>query len=141
MIQKLPLPKYELNTEYNNYSLNVNLDNNRIITNEELIGMYDLDIDSIYEKILNNLTTTVTTDKFLLSVDGDVSAETISVADFKNKISDYVETLNNRYDVFTLYVKDNKVNLVYSQGGVLQLLGMGTHMGIGLAKDQTLILN
>jgi len=132
--------EYSSGPDYNFYSLNVNLDNNKIITNEELIKMYNLDINSIYEKILNNLATTVTVDQFLLDVYGDILAPTILVEDFKNNISDYVKTLNNKYDIFTLYVKDNKVNLAYSQREILALLGMGSHMDIGLVKDPTLTL-
>lgn len=123
----------------NNYSLNVNLDNNKIITNEELLKMYNLNINSVYEKILNNLATTVKVDEFSLDVDGSLTAKTISLTDFKRNISDYSKTLNNRFNIFTLYVKDNKVNCVYSQGTILELLGMSVYMG--LIEDQTITLN
>ena len=126
---------------YKYYSVNINLDNQKIVTNGELIEMYDLDIDDVYEKLLRNLVSTVEIDSFLLAVNGDVTAPKISISDFAKNIPDYAEMLNNRYDVFTLYIENNKVRLTYNQDEILNLLGMGSHMGVGFTKDPTIELN
>ena len=125
------------------YSLNVNLDNNKIVTNEELLNKYSIKSLDMYEKILTNIANTVTTKEFLLSTSGDVTAEKISIDEFKQNIKTYATYIDNRYDGYTLYLKDNKVNVVYNQATILKLIGMGTHMGIGLAEPniQTIQLN
>ena len=133
---------YEMGTQYNYYSLNVNLNNNKIVTNQELLKIYNVNSSDMYEKILNNISNTVTTDKFLLSTDGDVTAETLTIDKFKENIKLYTSYINNRYDVMTLYIKDNKLTAVYDQSKILSILGMGTHMGIGLLSEpQSILLN
>ncbi|MNP42225.1 hypothetical protein D3C76_1359810 [compost metagenome] len=85
---------------------------------------------------------TVSTESFLLDVDGNIDAETISTSEFKSKVSEYSKSLNNRYDVVTLYIKNDNVYCVYKQSEILNLLGMGTHMGLGLIiEPQSIILN
>jgi len=133
---------YELGNQYNYYSLNVDLNNNKIITNQELLKIYNINLSNTFEKILNNISNTVTTEQFLLSTDGDVTAETITIDKFKENIKTYATYIDNRYDIITLYLKDNKVIAVYDQSKILSVLGMGTHMGIGLISEpQSLQLN
>ncbi len=133
---------YELGTQYNYYSLNVDLNNNKIITNQELLKIYNINLSNTFEKILNNISNTVTTEQFLLSTDGDINAETITVDKFKENIKIYATYIDNRYDIITLYLKDNKLIVVYDQAKILSVLGMGTHMGIGLVSEpQSLQLN
>lgn len=133
---------YELGAQYNYYSLNVDLNNNKIITNEELLKINNITSSYMFEKILNNIANTVTTDEFLLSTSGDVTAETETIDKFKENIKTYVTYIDNRYDVITLYLKDNKLIAVYDQSKMLSILGMGTHMGIGLVSEpQSIQLN
>jgi len=136
-----PGKSYINGTQLNYYSLNIDLDTKKIITNAELINIYNLNMNSIYEKILENIVLTVKTEKFALDVNGYINVDYIEVSDFEKNISEYAEILNNRYDIFTLYVKNNQVNLVYNQHKILNLIGMGTHNGLGLVEDQTIILN
>ena len=131
-----------MGTQYNYYSVNVNLNNNKIVTNQELLKIYNINSSDMFEKILNNISNTVTTDKFLLSTDGDVTAETLTIDKFKENIKSYASYIDNRYDVMTLYLKDNKLTVVYNQSKILSILGMGTHMGIGLVSEpQSIQLN
>lgn len=133
---------YELGNKYNCYSLNVDLNNNKIVTNQELLKLYNINSSDMYEKILNNISDTVTSDQFLLSTDGDVTAETLTIDKFKENIKTYVTYIDNRYDIITLYLKDNKLIAVYDQAKILSVLGMGTHMGIGLVSEpQSIQLN
>ena len=133
---------YERGTQYNYYSLNVDLNNNKIITNQELLKIYNINLSNTFEKILNNISNTVTTEQFLLSTDGDINAETITVDKFKENIKIYATYIDNRYDIITLYLKDNKLIVVYDQAKILSVLGMGTHMGNGLVSEpQSLQLN
>ena len=96
----------------------------------------------MFEKILNNIANTVTISKLLLTPNGDVSAEQITIDEFRKNIKSYAKTIDNRYDVVTLYLKDNKLNVVYDQNKILSILGMGSNNGIGLVfKPQSLELN
>lgn len=127
---------------YNHYSLNVNLDNNKFVTNQELLELYNIYSQDMFENILNNIANTVTIDKLLLTTNGDVSAEQITIDEFRKNIKSYAKTIDNRYDVVTLYLKDNKLNVVYDQIKILNILGMGSNNGVGLVwEPQSLELN
>ncbi len=127
---------------WNRYSLNIDLNNKKIITNEELINIYGLNINTIYEKILNNIATTIKIEELSLNNLGICSEQTIKITDFAKNIPEYSEMLNNRYDIFTLYLKDNKVYCAYKIYDVIALLGMGTCGGMELAEnEQTIVLN
>ncbi len=127
---------------YNFYSLNVNLGNNKFVTNQELLELYNINSQDMFEKILNNIANTVTISKLLLTPNGDVSAEQITIDEFRKNIKSYAKTIDNRYDVVTLYLKDNKLNVVYDQNKILNILGMGSNNGIGLVfEPQSLELN
>ena len=129
-------------TDYNFYSLNVNLDNNKFVTNQELLELYNINPQDMFEKILNNIANTVTIGTLLLTPNGDVSAKRITIDEFRKNIKSYAKTIDNRYDVVTLYLKDNKLNVVYEQNNILSILGMGSNNGIGLVfKPQSLELN
>ena len=133
---------YDYETQYDYYSLNVNLNNNKIITNQELLNLYNIKSTDVFTKILTNISNTIKTDKLLLSTIGDVTAETITIDKFKDNIIEYASSIDNRYDIVTLYIKDNKLIAVYNQYKILYNLGMGTHMGIGLVSEpQSIELN
>ena len=132
----------DMHYQYNNYSLNINLNNKRIITNEELLKIFNISSTTMYEKILNNIANTVKTDKLLLTTTGDIDADKISINNFRNNIKTYSSIIDNRYDAITLYIKDEKLTVVYNQDYILSLLGLGTHMNIGLIQEpQSIQLN
>lgn len=135
-------PNEGLGPQYNGYSLNIDLSSNKLIFNEELLNTLKVDNKEMFKKILTSISENVTTDSFLMSTTGDITAEKISVSDFKNKISTYVETLSNRIDIVNLYIKDGKLTASFTQNVVLNALGMGSHMGIGLKSEpQSVVLN
>lgn len=114
-------------------TLNYDLKNNKKLDNARLIALYNLTGEEAYEKILEEIAGSVTIDSFLLSTTGDVTAPKISIAEFKAKIGEYKTTLANSLDLLKLYVdNDNKVHALYEQYEVLNALGMGSHMGVGL---------
>lgn len=135
-------PNEGLGPQYSDYSLNVDLATNKLIFNEELLTTLKVDNKDMLKKILTSITENVTTDSFLMSTTGDISAEKINVSDFKNKINTYSESISNRSDLVTLYIKDGKLNAKFKQINILNALGMGTHMGIGLKSEpQSIIVN
>ena len=128
--------------EYNYYSLNINLETLKIVNNSELLAIYDIDPTEMYKKILTQIANTVSTDHFLLSTTGIITAKKISIDEFKKNIPTYAEYINNRFDVLTLYIQNNKIYAVYKQNQILRILGMGSHSDGGLIYEpQTTLLN
>ncbi len=128
--------------EYNYYSLNINLETLKIVNNSELLAIYDIDPTEMYKKILTQIANTVSTNHFLLSTTGIITAEKISIDEFKKNIPTYAEYINNRFDVLTLYIQNNKIYAVYKQNQILRILGMGSHSDGGLIYEpQTTLLN
>ena len=113
-------------------SSNIDLKTNKKLDNATTLNRFGSTIDEAYQKILNNLVETVSIDSFLLDEDGDVSAEKITVNDFKKNIDKYIETLKNDQNLFYVFLKDSKVTVSYEQYKVLKKLGMSSHMGAGL---------
>lgn len=117
-------------------TLNYNFETKKELSNEELISLYNLTGSEVYTSILQQLTSNVTAESFLLSTIGDVTAPTISMADFVNNIPEYANTLSSNLGLSQFYIDDNnKVHALYTQKDILEALGMGTHMGIGLASE------
>lgn len=134
-------PNEGLGPQYSDYSLNVDLATNKLILNEEMLKVFKFDSKDMFKKILTSISENVTTDSFLISTTGDITAEKIAISDFKNKINTYAESISNRTDIITLYIKDGKLNATFKQINILNALGMGTHMGIGLKSEiQTIII-
>ena len=119
-----------------------NIDKHLIKNNSELLAIYDIDPTEMYKKILTQIANTVSTDHFLLSTTGIITAEKISIDEFKKNIPTYAEYINNRFDVLTLYIQNNKIYAVYKQNQILRILGMGSHSDGGLIYEpQTTLLN
>lgn len=125
--------EFEQNTE--DYSLNIDLVNKKIISNKDLLKKYNIKIDKVYESILNNLVDNVKIDFFLLSTKGDITAEKISLKEFEKNIPNYINKLNNKYDDITLYLHDGNLFVTYTEYKVLNLLGMSSHNNIGLVLE------
>ena len=129
-------------TTYDFYSLNIDLEKQKIMTNQELLKKCDVKSTDMFNKILNNIANTVTLERFLLDTEGNISADGISIEDFKNNINTYSNIIDNRYDLVTLFVENGKLKAKYTQNSVLEALGMGTHMGKGITSEpQTIELN
>lgn len=128
--------------KYNYYSVNINLETLKIVNNLELLEIYSINFTEMYKKILTQIADTVSTDHFLLSTSGIITAEKISINEFKENIPTYAEYINNRFDVLTLFIQNNKIYAVYKQNQILRILGMGSHSDGGLIYEpQTTLLN
>lgn len=136
--------KYGVNgllSTYSENSLNVDLKNNKILDKNDVLDVFNISLESVYTKILNNLIETVDIDEFLLNTQGMLGGETIKLTEFKTNVSDYAKELDDRYDLFVLYIHEGQLKCTYIQWKVLEALGMGTHMGDGLnPKYQTIVL-
>lgn len=113
-------------------SNNVDINTGEKLSNTKVLERVNITIGEVYNKILGNLADTVSVDSFLLNTQGDVSGETISIDDFKNNISEYVEQLKDKQDGFYVLLKDSKIAVSYVQSEILEELGMSSHMNHGL---------
>ena len=115
-------------------SSNVDLNTGENLDNEKALERFDVAVDEVYHKILEDMVGTVSVDSFLLDVNGNVSAGTISVGDFEKNIDEYVETLKDDYSLFYVFLKDSGVTVSYKQSEILEKLGMSSHMDQGLVR-------
>ena len=115
-------------------SNNVDINTGEKLSNAKVLERVNITIEEVYRKILGNLADTVSADSFLLNTQGDVNGETISIDDFKNSISEYVEQLKDNQDAFYILLKDSAMTVSYVQSEVLKELGMSTLMDQGLIK-------
>lgn len=122
------------------YSLNVNLINNNLISNDELLGIFKITSEDMYLNVLKNISENVKTNELLLSTDGDITAEKITIETFKTKIPEEAKNINNKTDLITLYIKNGELQASFYQNEILKAIGMGTHMGIGLIQETQSIL-
>ncbi len=122
-------------SSYDSYTLNINLNTQKIVTNKELLEMYQVNSSDLFDKILSDIVVNVELDKFLLSTTGYIDADTITLNDFSKNIPSYATTLSNNYDIFSLYTLDNSLYVVYTQSNILSHLGMGSHMNAGLLRE------
>ncbi len=113
-------------------SNNVDIDTGEKLSNTKVLERVNISIEEVYRKILENLADTVSVDSFLLNTHGDESGETISINDFKNNISEYVEQLKDDQDAFYILLKDSKIAVSYVQYEILEELGMSSNMNHGL---------
>ncbi len=131
--------KNSLFDKYDCYTLNINLDTQKIVTNKELLEMYQINSSDLFKKILRDIVVNVKLDKFLLSSVGDITADTITLNDFSKNIQSYASTLSNNYDIFSLYTLDNELYAVYNQSNILSYLEIGSHMNAGLLREPQII--
>lgn len=113
-------------------SNNVDINTGEKLSNAKVLERVNITIEEVYRKILGNLADTVSADSFLLNTQGDVNGETISIDDFKNNISEYVEQLKDNQDAFYILLKDSKISVSYVQDEILEELGMSSQMNHGL---------
>ena len=127
---------------YDIISLNIDLSTEKIVTNQELLDKYNIKTADMYKKILTKIADSVSIDEFLLDTHGNVAADKISVTEFRKNIDTYAGYIDNRADMVTMFFKDGKLCASFAQSAILNILGMGSHMGIGLkAEPQIVQLN
>lgn len=117
------------------YSINIDIDNQKPINNKQLLDIFNIKIEDVYTKILTNIANTVTAPYFLVDLEGDVTAEQVTIDEFRANISEYATYLNNNYDTLSLSIQNGKLVCTYWQIDILNLLGLGSHMGAGLIRE------
>lgn len=117
------------------FSLLVNLDQQKMITNSELVNYFNTNLTEINKKVLTNIVAEVTAigaiDKFQYLED----TSTITLADFEKSIGTYANYLNNRYDLYVLYIENGSLKISYSTHNILTPIGFYSHQGMGLPNQ------
>lgn len=110
-------------TTYDFYSVNINLDDQKLITNQELLEMYKINPSDVFEKILNDIADFHKDDGLLIPTDSQ-AFDTMSSKEFKKNIKTYIKQINNRFDKIVLYVKNNNVYVAYDEEDIVDLVGL-----------------
>ena len=119
----------------NYYSININLDTQKPISNKQLLDAFNINIEDVYTKVLTHLSNNVTAPHFLVDLYGNVTSDTITLDEFKSNIPEYVKFLNNNFDSLNLYIQNGKLVCGFAQDDILRLVGLGSHMNAGLQKE------
>lgn len=142
-------------------SLVINLKDMSKLTNESLLDSIGYDVTKMFNLILEDSLTHITVDSLIQSPIGEVTADVLTINDFKANIKEYSKTLYNskgvnfsasnfsefQYedvygDVISLYYSNNKLRVAYKISPILAALGLSSHMGMGIdEKVQFLDLN
>ncbi len=110
-------------TTYDFYSININLDEQKIITNQELLEMYKINPSDVFEKILNDIADLHKDDGLLIPTESQ-AFDNMSSKEFKKNINKYIKQINNRFDKIVLYVRNNNVYVAYDEEDIVRLIGL-----------------
>ena len=128
-------------------SLNIDLDNEKILTNKELIEIFDLNKEEVYIKLLEDSLNFLTegSPELVKEIKGDTKTEFISIEKYKKNIPEYAKKLNQELSfgnivkedengtedihVFSLYIKNNELHSYYGLAELLFVLGIETLNG------------
>lgn len=138
-IEETTYPKDGLYRDYEVYSINIDLEKQSLIGNSELLGIFGMESEALYQRVLGDLANNVTAEAFLQSTTGDVTAPQITIAVFSDMIPEYSLQLKNEYEAVTLYISGEQMYCSFDQAQILKLLGMGTNMGAGLKWEPQVI--
>ena len=119
----------------NYYSINIDLDTQKPISNKQLLDAFNINIEDVYTKVLTHLSNNVTAPHFLVDLYGNVTSDTITLDEFKSNIPEYAKFLNNNFDSLNLYIQNGKLVCGFAQDDILRIVGLGSHMNAGLQKE------
>lgn len=100
---------------YNIYSLNIDLENKKIISKEEFIKQNELNLDEIYRKILLSI---LENKEIVVRVSGDIDKK-LENEEFLNNKNNYIEILKNK-NLLVFYFDEGKMFAGYIQSKILE---------------------
>jgi len=113
---------------------------------EEVAGsVVDLSDDKFAEYIIGILKQMAPTGYLLRSTIGDVDAPKVKVDEITANVDNYKATIKanllNEKVIFDISEQDGIKTYIFSPEGVLNILGMGTHMGVGFPSTMNITGN
>ncbi len=136
--------------EYNFYSLNIDLNNNKLMTNKKMLDKFEIDINDLYTILLNDLIERSQSltggsfpddyyDESSKYLPANIYNLTQDTTVLEENFDDHIEYLSNKYDAFVLYIKNDKLYVTYDLVEILSLLDWKTLNVI--TEPYTIILN
>ncbi|MDD3303714.1 MAG: hypothetical protein PHP54_02240 [Clostridia bacterium] len=123
------------------YAVSIDLKTKDKLSTTDILKRNNIQIIDAAKAILNYIASTSNVDTFLKSTTGDVTAETVSMTDFKKNIDTYAATIASHIDSYVVYYENNSINCDFQVEEVLMSLGLGTHMGVGIKQNtQTIVI-
>lgn len=98
------------------YSLNINLENQTVLSDNDVIAMFDYNIEGIMYKVLEHMAENSNTDHYYFNDDKTI----ITLIDFTKRIPEYAQKLSNsEQNLAKLYIKDGKLYAGYIESSIL----------------------
>lgn len=123
-------PYYE---SHDSISMNVDTKTGKEMTNEEVIKLYNSTNVEVAKAILNDVVSHVSRETLLKSTNGDITAPVENVSNINKENSEYIENLSkNLNGNVVVYIKNGNLCIDYHDSKVLELVGLSSHMNVGL---------
>ena len=123
-------PYYE---SHDSISMNVDTKTGKEMTNEEVIKLYNSTNVEVAKAILNDVVSHISRETLFKSTNGDITAPVENVSNINKENSEYIENLSKNLNgnVF-VYIKNGNLCIDYHDSKVLELVGLSSHMNVGL---------
>lgn len=123
-------PYYE---SHDSISMNVDTKTGKEMTNEEVIKLYNSTNVEVAKAILNDVVSHISRETLFKSTNGDITAPVENVSNVNKENSEYIENLSkNLNGNVVVYIKNGNLCIDYHDSKVLELVGLSSHMNVGL---------
>ena len=99
----------------NSYSVNINIETNKLVKNAELIELYDKKVDNISKTLVNKFVEVAAEEKF----EGDITADRI-----KENSSKYTALVKENIEKLVMYTRKDKIYVDINPSKFAELLGI-----------------
>ncbi len=126
---------------YNMYSVNVNLEAQRVATNQELLAKFNITAAEMFRQMLVNLANNVAVERFWLKTADNAALTLVTMDDFKRNIDKYAQYLDNQEDKVILFIENGQLNAAFTDEKILADLNISSDKNEGLRSGiQTVVI-
>jgi len=86
----------------------------------------------IISKVLDDIEKNNTFENITKSLDGDITAEKLSIREFIESKNEYIDKLQDKTELFKIYEENENQYVEYEVSSVLKALGYSAHQGVGI---------
>ena len=86
----------------------------------------------IISKVLDDIEKNNNFENITKSLDGDITAEKLSIREFIESKNEYIDKLQDKTELFKIYEENENQYVEYEVSSVLKALGYSAHQGVGI---------
>lgn len=102
-------------------SLYIDLETNKLLSNNDVIALFDYNLEGILNKVLDNMVQNTNADHYYLSDETTIFKKD----EFEKNIPVYAQDLSReKIDLVSIYVKDGKLYVAYIESSLLSFLDL-----------------